>query len=124
MWAQAINAILGLWLLFAPWVLDFNGPARIVDRIAGPIAFTFALWALRDVTRGVRVVNVLVGLWVLTMPWAFHYESAAATINGIVVGLALIMFALIRGPIHQRFGSGWRGLIWAATEDIREERRH
>jgi hypothetical protein len=35
MWAQVANAFLGIWLMAAPTVLEYDGAARINDLIAG-----------------------------------------------------------------------------------------
>jgi hypothetical protein len=50
MWAQLINALLGMWLMAAPAVLGYIGPARTNDRIIGPLAAGAALIAIWETT--------------------------------------------------------------------------
>ena len=67
-WARLVNAGLGLWLMAAPAVLGYGAPAEINDRIAGPIAATFAIIAITGATRPARRVNAAVGAWLLIAP--------------------------------------------------------
>lgn len=117
MWAQAINAVLGIWLMMCPWILNFNGSGRIVDRIGGPIVLTIGLFAMREVTRFGRYVNILPGAWILIGPLAFHYAHWVPIVNGVVIGIAVIALSLVRGTIKQPFGVGWMGVVLAARED-------
>ena len=113
MWAQAVNAALGVWLLAAPAVLGYGGPARTNDRIVGPLAAGLAVIAIWEVTRPVGRANLALGLWLLAAPWLLGYP-AVATVNSIVVGLALGALALAPGSYRPgRFGGGWSAL-WRA----------
>jgi hypothetical protein len=110
-WLQLAAAAAALWLMVAPAALDVAGAARTNDRIAGPIALTFAFVAAWEILRGVRLVNVPVGLWLLIAPWALRYDSAAAIASDSAVGVALIAGALLAGETSQAFGGGWRVLL-------------
>ena len=65
MWAQIINVILGVWLMAAPDVIGYTGPARTNDRIIGPLAVSCAVIALWEVTRPMRWGNLALGVWLL-----------------------------------------------------------
>lgn len=124
MWAQAINAVLGIWLMMSPWILNFSGSGRIVDRIGGPIVLTVGVFAMREVTRWGRWVNILPGAWVLVAPWAFHYTNWVPIINGVLIGIAIIALALVRGTVKESFGVGWLGVLIAGREDLRHWWKH
>ena len=110
MWAQIINVILGVWLMAAPAVLGYTGPARTHDRIIGPLAVSCAVIALWEVTRPMRWGNVALGAWLLVAPWVLAY-GWTPTVNSSAVGLLLMAFALVRGEVQpQRFGGGWSAL--------------
>ena len=111
MWAQIINAALGIWLMAAPAVLDYSGAADTNSRIIGPIAATFAIIAIWECTRGLRWVNVVVGLWLLMAPWVLGYDELAPRIDDRIVGGLLILFGLVKGKISHRFGGGWLSLF-------------
>jgi len=110
MWAQIVNAALGIWLMAAPSVLGYHGAARVNDRIIGPIVATFAAVAITEVTRGCRWVNPPLGLWMIVAP-ALLGGPTPAIVNGLLVGPALVAMSLIKGRVEERFGGGWAVLI-------------
>ncbi len=110
MWAQVLNAAIGIWLMAAPAVLRYGDPAQANDRIVGPVAATFAIVAWWEATRSVRWANVPLGLWLLAAPWVLGYDATAATVNGVAAGLLLIVLATVEGKIENRFGGGWAAL--------------
>ena len=110
MWAQVASTLLGLWLMAAPAVLGYGDPARDADRIAGPLAASFAFIAVWDVTRGLRWLNVPLGTWLLVAPWLLGY-GPTATVNSTVVGILLLALAFVRGAVSQQFGGGWASLL-------------
>jgi hypothetical protein len=111
MWAQALNVMLGIWLMVAPDALGFSDPARVVDRIVGPVAIFFAALALRDVTRPVRWANLITGAALLVAPWIVGYHTGIPLVNSLVVGILLILFAALGGRTHQQTGGGWSSLL-------------
>ena len=115
MWAQFINMMLGIWLMAAPTIFGYVGPARTNARIVGPLAVSCAVIALWEVTRPLRWGNPALGLWLLVAPWIFT-DTWGALFNSSLVGLLLMAFALVRGQAEpQRFGGGWSAL-WGATQ--------
>ena len=110
MWAQLANSLLGIWLMAAPAVLGYGDPARMNDRIVGPIAASFAFIAVWEVTRGLRRFNVALGAWLVVAPWMLGYDTVA-TVNSTAVGPFLIFFAALGGTVGQRFGGGWASLV-------------
>ena len=110
-WLQLAAAAAALWLMVAPALLDFGGAARTNDRIAGPIALTFAFVAAWEILRGVRLLNVPVGVWLLIAPWALGYDANAAIASDSAVGIVLIAGALLAGETSQAVGGGWRALL-------------
>ena len=119
MWPRLASAMIGVWLMAAPAVLDYGGKAAINDRIVGPVAITFAVTAIWESTRAVRWVNVVQGAWLLVAPWLLMYGPTVPRVNSTIAGVLLIGFALVHGPVEQRFGGGWPA-IWhpdTAAED-------
>jgi hypothetical protein len=109
MWAQLINAALGIWLMAAPAVLSYGGAARTNDRIVGPLAAAFAVVAASEVMRPLRRANWVCGFGLLIAPGAMGY-GGAATINSLIVGVLLLAFASVRGTVAGRYGGGWSSL--------------
>jgi hypothetical protein len=115
MWAQIINALLGIWLMASPAILGYSGTGRINDLIVGPVAATSAIIAFWEVTRAVGKANVALGIWLIIASWVLGYESAIPVINEFVVGVAMVVFAMTRGKARAKFGGGWRSLMKTGT---------
>ena len=121
MWSQLAATALGLWLMAAPSVLGYGDPARMNDRIVGPIVASFAFIAVWEVTRSLRWVNMLLGAWLIVAPWILDFGSAA-TINSSIVALCVMTAAWTGGSISQSFGGGWWSMV-AGDDAWREQRR-
>ena len=111
MWAQVVNAALGIWLMAAPAVLAYGDPAQTNDRILGPVAATFAIVAWWEATRPVRWVNLPIGLWLILAPWILGYAETAAVVNSVLVGIVLAACATVQGTVEGRYGGGWSVLF-------------
>lgn len=113
MWAQAINTLLGIWLMAAPALLAYGGVAADHDHIVGPVVATFACVAIWEATRAVRWANLPIGLWMLAAPWVLNFPAPATT-NALLSGLLIAALSIPRGRFTHRFGGGWSSL-WRAT---------
>lgn len=107
MWAQVLNAALGIWLMAAPAVLEYGEPAMTNDRICGPVAATFAVIAWWEATRSVRWVNLPLGLWLVLAPWILGYSETSTVVNSVAVGLVMAACSTVRGTVEKRYGGGW-----------------
>jgi hypothetical protein len=47
-WQEAVNTVLGVWLVIAPFVLEFQGMPRLalLTVLIGILATAFAIWAM------------------------------------------------------------------------------
>ena len=109
MWAQLASTALGVWLMAAPSVMGYHGPARTNDHVVGPVVATFACVAIWEVTRPVRWGNVVLGLWLVLAPWVLA-AGWAATANETFTGVVLCCLALVRGRLTIAAGGGWSAL--------------
>jgi hypothetical protein len=110
MWAQGINAALGIWLMVAPAIFGFDKTIANNAHIVGPVIATFAITALFESTRPVRKFNWLPGAWLLVAPLVLGYQDTTATIHDLLVGALVIGLSCVKGKIHYRFGGGWSAL--------------
>ncbi len=110
MWAQAIAAAIGVWLMASPSILDYGDPARTNDWIVGPIVASLGVMATAGVLRELRWVFLPLGVWLVLAPWALGY-ALAATLNSAISGALLALLAFVRGTVEQRFGGGWSSLL-------------
>ncbi len=110
MWAQILNAIIGIWLMAAPPLLHYSISGSNSCRIVGPILATFAIVASWEITRGVGKIAILLGLWLLAAPWILAYAEILPILNDTVSGILVISFALVKGEIKNNYGGGWKSL--------------
>ena len=114
MWAQCVNALLGLWLIVAPAFLGAGGATS--GRIAGPLILASALTAAWEPTRPLRWLTLLGGIWLFVGPW-FIGLTGLPLLNSLVVGLAIVALALVGAPYRPwRYGGGW-GRVFGAPDD-------
>lgn len=109
MWPQLAAFALGVWLAASPGLLGYEDSARRNAHIFGPLAATFALIAVFEVTRPVRWLNLPLGLWLMFAPWFLGYRPPE-TVNTTAVALSLMVLAGLRGQVGESFGGGWRAL--------------
>lgn len=125
MWAQIINAILGIWLIAAPAILGSDKPIATNEHIVGPLIASFAIISCWEITRAVRLYNLPLGAWLLLAPWVLGYNDTTAIINEMVVGLLVIAFCLVKGKVEGHFGGGWSA-IWGKDplheQEVRKQR--
>jgi hypothetical protein len=101
-WTLLASALLGLWLMFAPAVLGTRGSAADQDHLVGALILTVAAISTAEVVRAGRLVNVPLGLWLVAGQWTLSGGNLAARIDDLVVGVAVILLSLPRGPIRER----------------------
>ncbi|HWO43057.1 MAG TPA: hypothetical protein VNO43_14750 [Candidatus Eisenbacteria bacterium] len=102
----------------SPAVFGHEGIGRTTELIIGPLATTFAIIALWEVTRSVGKVNIILGLWLMIGPVvSLGYGHIAPVINDFVVGVTMIALARTRVSVEGRFGGGWSSLWRDAAGD-------
>jgi hypothetical protein len=120
MLAQAVATLVGLWLMAAPDVLSFAGPARLSHVIVGPLVATVGLTALWEATRDFRYANLPFGLWLLAAPAVLHPQSSEAMASHLASGGLVVVASLVRGRVKGTYGGGWVSLL----ADPRDEGRN
>ena len=104
-WNLLVAAALGLWLMAAPSIVDSGGNAAHSDHLVGALVVSFAIMAWADVGRALRFVNILLGAWIAVAPWLLDGATTGAVVSDLVVGIALILLSLPRGPVGERYGT-------------------
>jgi hypothetical protein len=97
-WASAGNVLAGLWLILAPFVLDFEGDDVAVwnHMIVG--AAVLVLAAIRafdpDERESLSWLNVVLGLWMVVSPFLLgHANTGDAQTNSLIAGVAILGLA-------------------------------
>ena len=111
MWAAILNIILGIWIIVAPAVLNFDINAANNNHIVGPLIVTFAIVAIWEINRSVRYFNLVAGIWLVAAPFLLSFDSSAATWVDVVSGALVAVTSLFKGRISKKYGGGWRSLV-------------
>jgi len=105
-WTLVVSALLGLWMMLAPWAFGTAGTAALGNQVAGALVVTVSLIVMAEVVRAGRLLNVLLGHWLAAVPWLYSGTESVALWNNICTGIAIVLLALPRGQIRERY-AGW-----------------
>lgn len=108
--ARVAAVVAGVWLMFAPAVLGYEGVAENNDRIFGPIGASFAFVAMWEVLRPLRWATLPVGLWLVLAPLVLTYDDSGAIVSSVVAGTVLAGSAFLGGDVDATFGGGWTSI--------------
>ncbi len=96
--ASSINILLGIWLIIAPFVLNYAnlGVAETNDIIVGIIVAVVA--AIRSFggfgQPGWSWINILAGIWLIIAPFVLGYSNNATPLwNDIILGIIIAILA-------------------------------
>ncbi len=109
-WNLLISAALGMWLMFAPWLFNTTGRAADSNHLVGALIVTFSVIAIAEVGRSVRFINILFGASLVLAPFLLAGFTTTAMVNGIFVGVALVVLTFPLGKIRGEYG-GWNNYI-------------
>ena len=108
-WNLALAALIGLSLLFTRVTLGVDGSLANAHHVIGSLVLTVVSIAAAEVARPARYLNMALGAALIATPLMFD-ASTVTSIVSIVLGAALVLLSIRRGPIRARYGS-WNRLI-------------
>jgi hypothetical protein len=89
-WKDAVNLVLGLWLIVSPGVLGFaTEPTPIWNAwVVGVVIAVAALAALIAFNQWEEWVEVALGAWLIISPYLLGFSAQTnATWNQVIVGI-------------------------------------
>lgn len=110
---RLITIITGVWLIFAPALLDYGDPAAANDRLVGPAVAGSAFVAIWAVLRPVRWVAAPFGLWLLIAPFVLGYGEMSSLLSSVVAGAVILVTTPPGKADPGQFAGGWRSL-WSS----------
>jgi hypothetical protein len=101
-WTSGVDALVGVWLIVAPWVLGFSDvpSAMWTDISVGTTIMLVALLRILNPDQTVPLgwVNVVLGACFITAPFVIPYASGVHTNpiywNDILSGVGVLWFAI------------------------------
>ena len=92
-WQDAVNAILGAWLVLSPWAMGFQGETMAMSNadivglalIAAALGEIFVPRAWEEWTEGA------LGVWLVVSPWVLGFGgSFGPRLDAVVVGILVV----------------------------------
>lgn len=108
--ARLVAVAAGVWLMFAPAVLGYEGVAENNDRIFGPIGAAFAFVAIWEVMRPLRWATLPVGIWLVAAPLVLGYDDTGAIVSSVAAGFVMAASTFVDTNVEASFGGGWRSI--------------
>ena len=96
-WDSGSNAVLGIWLLLAPFVLMYGvSAATWNDIVLGVLIATLGAVRAFGAYRASSLswTNGVLGAWLIAAPFVLGYAANAAALwNDVIVGLVVMVLA-------------------------------
>lgn len=107
-WQDAVNAVLGVWLVASPWALGFMDQTMPMANavIVGLALLAAALGAIFVPRAWEEWTEAVLGLWMVVSPWVLGFGDMART-AAVVTGLVILALALWTLATDEDY-SAWR----------------
>jgi hypothetical protein len=113
LWPRIIEAILGCWLVLAPFVLDYaaTSPTAVrIDMAAGALLIATSLGSMAERFRYARFGTAALACGLIAVAYLTAGQPAGAPQqNEMITGLLVLMFSIIPNEANQPPRS-WRGI--------------
>jgi len=109
-WNLGLAAALGVWLMCTRLTLGSEGRMADAEHLIGSLVVTVAAIACAEAARPLRYGLVLLGLALEVSAFAFG-AGGVHLLATLAVGAALIVLALPRGRVDERYGDWNRFLV-------------
>jgi hypothetical protein len=96
-WQDPVSALLGVWLIVAPWLLGFQSDSTVMSNhvVVGIALTAVALGAVFLPQAWEEWTEVALGVWLAVSPWVLKFTTLeAARTNAVLVGVAVLVLAL------------------------------
>lgn len=98
---SGINVLAGIWLIIAPFILQYNSTGNKWQEIIFGIIIAI-LGLVRLAAPNVSWpswINLLIGIWMIIAPWTISNTTIGARWNEVVVGIIVAGLAWTSGAI-------------------------
>jgi hypothetical protein len=110
-WQDPVNAVLAVWLIVAPWALDFQAETAAIANsiVIGVALLVLALAAILQPRAWEEWVELLLGLWLIVSPWVLAFSAVSfAMTSTIAAGIVIAALALWVLLVDKDYGDWWR----------------
>jgi hypothetical protein len=104
---RIINIALGIWLMSAPALLNYQGAAKNISIIIGALTTSLAIVACWQIMRSLRWANLAFGITLICVSLVMGFKFPAI-INNAIAAVLLAGCAFSAGKVEEdKFGGGW-----------------
>jgi hypothetical protein len=125
MWARAVEVMLGLWLVIAPFVFGHFGELRRLawsDMASGAALVLLSSLCFFERLRRLHLLNLAVSAWLVLHGYlGYAHPAPPGAQNEILVGLVLLLTAIIP-PQSSQPPRPWRQLFEEQARAQRSQR--
>jgi hypothetical protein len=96
-WQDAVNAVIGAWLLLSPWAVGYSGDALATGNavLVGLALVAAALGAILVPRAWEEWSEAAVGAWLVVSPWVLGFAGQTdARMSAVSLGAAVMALAL------------------------------
>ncbi|MBI2268965.1 MAG: vitamin K epoxide reductase family protein [Bacteroidetes bacterium] len=102
-WNLILSSLIGVWLMFSPFVFGHTNALADSDHFVGALIITFSVIAMGEIIRPIRFINIASGLWIMLSP--FLLAGEIIIYNELISGFLLIILSFRKGKIINNYGS-------------------
>ena len=108
-WQDPANAVLGAWLILAPWVLGFdNHTTALANAVAtGGALLAVGVAAVFEPRPWEQWIELVLGVWLIASPWALKFSALTTVTNAMVVTGVLIAVLAAWRLFGDTESAGW-----------------
>jgi hypothetical protein len=113
-WQDAVNALLGGWLIVSPWVLGFQGVvvATVSTMAVGALLIASSLGAMQVSQAWEEWLDVILGVGLMLLPVLLGFDAVRPALqNALIAGGAVTFLALWVLASDDQFAGLWQRLV-------------
>ena len=113
-WQDVVNALLGVWIIAAPWALGFQDiPAAMTNAsVVGLALIAVALGAIFVPRAWEEWTEEALGVWLIASPWVLGFSMhKEALLSTLFTGAAVMALALWTLLTDKDYGIGLDSLV-------------
>jgi hypothetical protein len=110
-WQDAVNGVLGAWLVLSPWALGFTAETFATGNavIVGVALVAAALGAILVPRAWEEWTECVLGLWLVVSPWALGFSAQReAMLAAVATGAVIALLALWTLATDKDYNAWWR----------------
>jgi len=96
-WQDAVNAVLGAWLVLSPWAIGFGADTVAMANavILGLALVAVSVGAIYAPAAWEKWTEAAIGVWMIVSPWLLGYADQRMPLRtAVATGVAIVALAL------------------------------